>query len=203
MSPPDQDASPNHPVAAVRHALEDAMSQGGRRALLIRADGGLQPLHAMPLPPDEGRLHFATDRLRHDDDGHQHRLDEALAAAREGHRITVILPVAPERFARLTLSPLPEPARGALPAPVLLLHVDWRGLGQSSVPDAEHLQTALGLTEAQSRVLHRLCGGMTPKDVAAELGCSVHTVRTHIAQILARLGMHRQGELVRRAMQLG
>ncbi|MCB9612711.1 MAG: helix-turn-helix transcriptional regulator [Sandaracinus sp.] len=55
-----------------------------------------------------------------------------------------------------------------------------------------------GLTQGEARVAHQLVLGRSPRDAAAELGIGVETVRTHVKNILPKVGCHRQVELVRR-----
>ena len=55
----------------------------------------------------------------------------------------------------------------------------------------------LGLTSAQSRVAVSLAQGKTIREIAEETGRSPTTIRWHLRQIFARLGVSRQVELVR------
>lgn len=54
-----------------------------------------------------------------------------------------------------------------------------------------------GLTPAQSRVAVKLADGMTAKEIAEDCGCTVATVRTHVREVLARLGAQRITDVVR------
>lgn len=54
----------------------------------------------------------------------------------------------------------------------------------------------LGLTAAETRIATRLVDGRSPREIAAELGVGVSTVRTHLARIFAKTGTSRQAELV-------
>ena len=58
------------------------------------------------------------------------------------------------------------------------------------------LKEALGLTEKQSRVAVQLSSGMAASQIADLENCSEETVRWHIKQIGARLGLPRQQKLV-------
>jgi DNA-binding CsgD family transcriptional regulator len=70
-------------------------------------------------------------------------------------------------------------------------------------PDAEieapaaALTRLYGLTRTESEVAGELLAGRTPEELAAELGISVHTARTHVKRILAKTETRRQSELVR------
>jgi LuxR family maltose regulon positive regulatory protein len=53
------------------------------------------------------------------------------------------------------------------------------------------------------RVLRYLPTNLTAPEIARELSVSVATVRTHTSHIFAKLGVHRRGEAVARARDLG
>lgn len=59
------------------------------------------------------------------------------------------------------------------------------------------LGNLLKLTPAQSKVAVRLADGLTAEQIAAAIGCSVATVRTHIRQIIERLGVQRITDVIR------
>jgi LuxR family transcriptional regulator, maltose regulon positive regulatory protein len=59
------------------------------------------------------------------------------------------------------------------------------------------------LSEAELRVLRYLPSGLRAPEIAAELGVSANTVRTHIRHIYAKLAAHDRSEAVARARELG
>lgn len=59
-----------------------------------------------------------------------------------------------------------------------------------------------GLTQTESRVLHALCAGQPPADIAADLGVALSTVRTHIGTIRAKTGAPSVRQLLHRVAQL-
>jgi LuxR family transcriptional regulator, maltose regulon positive regulatory protein len=59
------------------------------------------------------------------------------------------------------------------------------------------------LSEAELRVLRYLPSGLKAPEIAAELGVSANTVRTHIRHIYAKLDAHDRNEAVARARELG
>ena len=71
--------------------------------------------------------------------------------------------------------------------------------------DPRLLGELLGLSPTESRLALLLASGRTIKDFAAIDGCSWHTARTHLKNLLRKTGCHRQVELVRlvQAMQAG
>jgi len=58
------------------------------------------------------------------------------------------------------------------------------------------LQKRFGLTAAQMKVVEYVCGGMTNREIAGELGLSPETVRKHVASVFARTGVNKRSALV-------
>ena len=56
---------------------------------------------------------------------------------------------------------------------------------------------AFQLTTAECRVAAEAEQGRTPSEIAARLGLSVHTVRSHFKRIFLKVGVHSQAGLVR------
>ncbi|MFK7915585.1 MAG: alpha/beta fold hydrolase [Pseudomonadales bacterium] len=56
---------------------------------------------------------------------------------------------------------------------------------------------ARGLTNTESIVAMRIGSGLSPQEVAGDMGTSINTVRTHVRAIFEKLGVNRQGELVK------
>ncbi len=69
------------------------------------------------------------------------------------------------------------------------------------VPDAA--AAAVGLTERERHILRALAAAGTYRRVADELGVSVNTVRFHVKNVYAKLGVGTRLEAVDRARQLG
>ncbi|MBL8583457.1 MAG: helix-turn-helix transcriptional regulator [Rhizobiaceae bacterium] len=65
-----------------------------------------------------------------------------------------------------------------------------------AVPGAGVLQVLFDLSPAEARVAEKIGDGATVADVAAELGVSNETVRSHLKGVLAKSGLHRQVDLV-------
>ena len=77
--------------------------------------------------------------------------------------------------------------------------VDWR-LSQRSAPGPfarnTVAQASLGLTGQEMRVLERLAAGQSNKEIARTLGLSPHTVKTHLANLFAKLEVARRTQAV-------
>ena len=65
-----------------------------------------------------------------------------------------------------------------------------------ALPDA-HLAALFGLTPAETALANDLLQGDDPAGIARRTGRSIHTVRTHLARLMAKTGTARQSELVR------
>ena len=63
--------------------------------------------------------------------------------------------------------------------------------------DPKKLRQLYKLTPAESRLAALLAQGLRLEDVAADLGVSLNTVRTHLKRIFSKTGTDRQAELVR------
>lgn len=62
---------------------------------------------------------------------------------------------------------------------------------------------AIALPVQLQRVLLALSAGASTADIAAQLGVSVNTVRTHVSRLLALSGTHRRTALLREAERRG
>jgi DNA-binding CsgD family transcriptional regulator/PAS domain-containing protein len=58
------------------------------------------------------------------------------------------------------------------------------------------------LTPAEARVFERISAGVSPGQIAAETGAAQSTIKTHLLQVFAKTGCHRQAELVALASSL-
>ncbi|MFZ4689723.1 MAG: response regulator transcription factor [Polymorphobacter sp.] len=62
---------------------------------------------------------------------------------------------------------------------------------------------ALGISQRELAVLHELAAGRSNKEIAAELGVSPNTVKTHVARLFEKLGARRRTDAINRARELG
>jgi DNA-binding NarL/FixJ family response regulator len=63
-------------------------------------------------------------------------------------------------------------------------------------------QTSLGLTGQEMKVLERLAAGQSNKEIARTLGLSPNTVKTHVANLFAKLEVGRRTQAVGKAREL-
>jgi LuxR family transcriptional regulator, maltose regulon positive regulatory protein len=89
-----------------------------------------------------------------------------------------------------------EPSEGA-PAESKL------GAPEGSPRPADSLRLVDPLSRTEIRVLRYLPTNLSVPEIARELSISVHTVRTHVRHLFAKLGVHGRTEAVDRARALG
>jgi DNA-binding CsgD family transcriptional regulator len=68
--------------------------------------------------------------------------------------------------------------------------------------DIEAMQRLFGLTDAEGRVMQIAGSGTPPRDIAATLGKSYETVRTHLKSVYRKTGVASQAELSRLVQSL-
>ena len=98
-----------------------------------------------------------------------------------------------ERHSRL------RSTHGALISEILNL-LSGRTLAARPV-DAEPLQDPL--SESELRVMRYLPTNLRGPEIAAELFVSQNTIRSHLRNLYAKLGVHSRADAVRRARELG
>lgn len=62
---------------------------------------------------------------------------------------------------------------------------------------------ALGISARELAVLAELAAGRSNKEIAARLGVSPNTVKTHVARLFEKLGAKRRTDAINRARELG
>lgn len=67
----------------------------------------------------------------------------------------------------------------------------------------ERAQASLGITERERQVLQLLADGRSNKEIAARLGLSPNTVKTHVARLFEKLRVARRTEAILIARELG
>jgi DNA-binding NarL/FixJ family response regulator len=124
-------------------------------------------------------------------------LDDGLAAVRAGIR-AVVSRSADDADVAATVS---AAARGLAVMPPELLHALQPAPNTDSVPRPGAGETLL--TSRELEVLAAMADGASNKAIARRLGISFHTVKFHVAGILAKLDADSRTEAVTKAAQLG
>jgi DNA-binding CsgD family transcriptional regulator len=96
---------------------------------------------------------------------------------------------------RLLLMPVPSLGApfGNAQAAVAIVIID---ADSASRPDPSALEALFALTPAEIRVTSLLVQGRSMEEIAAELGVSLETVRTHVRRVFSKTATNRQGELI-------
>jgi DNA-binding CsgD family transcriptional regulator len=67
----------------------------------------------------------------------------------------------------------------------------------------ERARSSLGITEREREVLQLLTDGRSNKEIAARLGVSPNTVKTHVARLFEKLQVARRTQAIGLARELG
>ena len=70
-------------------------------------------------------------------------------------------------------------------------------------PAGSALRLTEPLSQSEIRVLRYMPTNLSTPEIARELSLSVHTIRTHVRHLFAKLGAHGRTEAVARARALG
>ncbi len=154
------------------------------RRILERGDG---------LLPCDGRLSAS-------DPGEQARLDRALETAHAGDGGTGATLLISRPSGGRPLSLRVERLAGGVvdlvtKRAVIAVFID-DSVGDA-LPSVEVVSDTLGLTAQQARLVVALAAGRRLKEIAAGLGITYQTARTHLANIRKRTGAHSQKDVVR------
>ncbi len=178
-------------------SVRAGVMQLDRRARLVRANSRAEALldRRDGLRHEDGLVRAALPR---EDAALQRLLARALPSGGgpgEGGTVGLGRPGTPSRLV-LHVSPVHDPGiesgRGRVGA--LLLAVDP---ADRTAVDPGRAGEALGLTPAESRVAVALAQGRTMDDIAAEAGRSRATVKWHVRNVYAKLGVSSRFELAR------
>jgi LuxR family maltose regulon positive regulatory protein len=181
-------------LAELRLAQDDPLAAAAAVAPIV--DGAL----AVPAPIFEIQAllleAIARDALR-DPGAASRALERALEVAEPGGLLfPFLLHPAPELLERQSRL---RTTHASLISEILSL-LAGRTLS-ARTEDAEPLQEALSETEL--RVLRYLPTNLRGPEIASELFVSLNTIRAHLRNIYAKLGVHSRADAVKRARELG
>ncbi|MBA2964882.1 MULTISPECIES: hypothetical protein [Ramlibacter] len=177
--------------------LRDAVDGLGQGLAIVGADGQVVHLNRCaqdlvdaghPVAVRQGVLQFRDGRVQGQ---FLARLQAALAGPHPAADATFLVrqPPAPD----LQCLVLPLPARVAGPRRAALF---LSTSGAAGVPGPV-LQSLYGLTAAEAALAVALGAGTMLEAHAAARGVSLHTVKSQLKAVLAKLGVHRQADVVR------
>lgn len=171
-------------------ALADAVAETEPDVVLLALDGSEEPPLPLALPPDAASRQPAVVVL-----GEEPLERWGPRALRSGAR------------AVLPRSAPAEAIEAAIAAALTGLVVLPPQLAVAASPIRTAAPPAAGsqqpLTPRELEVLQLLASGLGNKLVAARLGISEHTVKSHIAALYAKLGVSSRGEAVAAGVRLG
>ncbi len=78
-----------------------------------------------------------------------------------------------------------------------------RMLRRRRAEDAAIKTRVMRLTNRETQILQGMADGMSPEAIAEDLGISRHTFRTHVQNILTKLGVHSKLEALAQAIRYG
>jgi ATP/maltotriose-dependent transcriptional regulator MalT len=124
------------------------------------------------------------------------------------HDSGVCMRKAVEQLARAAKTPsyVPDDLRQHIDG---VRHFGFGGYARYVEMVAKHLEeqrepaTSVALTPAEVRVIRDLAAGLTPKQIAADMGRSVYTVQTHIQNVIDKFGCHGRAEAIAAARRSG
>ncbi|MPM48499.1 hypothetical protein SDC9_95224 [bioreactor metagenome] len=186
------------------HALPQGMAVVDAQGHIQYANPAAERLMMAPsaVRSTRGRLQCANGEL-------QARLAQIVAQAcgNPGQAGAVDASMSTSQAARLVVTVLPLKPSHVLamawqrPLALVILTMP----GAITALDHRMVGDMLGLSPSEARLLLILAAGKSVKDFAAVEGCSWHTARTHMKNLMRKTGCHRQVELVQllQALQVG
>ena len=136
-------------------------------------------------------------RLMGEDAAAERSVERALAIAEPQGRVWILLTV-PGARELLAAQPLHRTAHAAH----LTLLLDLMG-GVEPAGDGAAVAASEPLSDRELAVLRFLPTNLSAGEIGAELFLSVHTVKTHMRKLYAKLGVHTRAEAVQRGRALG
>ncbi len=103
----------------------------------------------------------------------------------------------------LSLLPIHQSRIGRAAKPEALVAILTKDPEGEKLESVETFAEAYGLTEAEARLIGLLAEGGGLQEAAASLGVTKNTARTHMRHIYAKIGAHRQSDLIRLLAKLG
>jgi len=170
-------------LVAIVESLEEGISVHDGAGALLYKNGPLARM--LSAETDRDALQDAIDRARHQ------------AAVETSNAILSISRARPEgsaacevvvRGSRAEYRVRAKAVRAKAPGGLVIVTVQQLPLARTLSP--AELATRYGLTRAEARVALLLEDAKTSRQIAEQLGISVHTVRRHVEAVLKKLGVH-------------
>jgi DNA-binding CsgD family transcriptional regulator/PAS domain-containing protein len=186
-----------------RETLEEALDAVPQPVLVVEGDARLVFANQMAK-----RLLAAEDgiRLAGRCVAAAHRADQAAftrllhprGSTGRGGVIAALRRPRHQRHLLIEAMPLRQHGRWD-PAGRIVLLIDVQAARR---PSSDHLARLFDLTPAEARLWSGLADGATLAEIAARHRVSVNTLRVQLGRLFQKVGVHRQADLVRRALEL-
>lgn len=174
-------------LVAIVESLDEGISVHDGRGALLYKNG---PLHRMlSAEPDGDALQDAIERARQQAAFETKNVIPSIAPARL-RRDTAACEVV-VRLSRAEYRVRARELRAKAPGGLVIVTVGRHPLAATLSP--AELAARYGLTRAEARVALLLEGARTSRQIAEQLGISVHTARRHAEAVLKKLGVHSRG----------
>jgi DNA-binding CsgD family transcriptional regulator/PAS domain-containing protein len=188
-----------------RDNIREALRDSGAGFALVDPNGQVlfvSEAAALFFERNDG-LEIQKGRLASSDQGAQRRLRVALSP--EAADATILIPKRnkSELPYCLTFSKLRKAAEHPLLRPGATHCLLIKDLARESVPPRRVLGEYFAFTPAECDVAHHLANLMSTNQIAEHMRLSVHTIRTHVKQMMSKSGLDRQTELVAMLREIG
>jgi DNA-binding CsgD family transcriptional regulator len=187
---------PDHGIENEEAALTGYLHSDDTTVVVVDADLNVacSMSNAAGLLGTKEGLSISSGHLSHDDARVHQGLRLAIAKALiHGERSMVVVPGSWGHAWHVVV--MPEASTAFSAPPRVVLRIERRHIFRR--PDTGALQSVLGLSQAEARVLCELICGHCVSECAHILGVSVATVRKHLAATLKKTCCSRQSELMR------
>lgn len=165
------------------------------RIMMVNVPGEAILQAGQSLCSKNGRLVPALEEQRH-------KFDQAIwAASRSGSRMASELLLTGTDGSRvmLTLTPLSNLSSGR--AVLVTVEEPSKPLPKNAI--TEHLRQTYGLSAAEADIAYLIANGENVRDISDARNSTIATVRTQTKHILFKMGLTRQGDIVRIVVALG
>lgn len=173
-------------------ALEPWCALDRRARLIARPDGTIinSDILARSLLEKKAGLFLRSERLTTVDRKLQPALEQRLKAPL-GARRCLVVPVGEDGKLLLQSIRFASASGDAVALSARLIDEDF-------TPEYKGLADAFDLTSAEELVAQELLRGLTPAQISERHRLSIHTIRTHIAHVHAKLGVSSREAMWRR-----
>jgi DNA-binding CsgD family transcriptional regulator len=171
-------------LVAIVESLDEGISVHDGRGALLYKNGLLGRM--LSAEPDGDSLQDAIDRARHQAALETSNAIVSIARPRLGGAAAASEVVV--RGSRAEYLVRARAVRAKAPGGLVIVTVRRHALAPTLSP--AELAARYGLTRAETRVAFLLEGARTSRQIAEQLGISVHTARRHAEAVLKKLGVH-------------